>query len=299
MLRQSKHRAAKPIFIILIILTAICFAVAIVFNVLQPLGIDNVFKNDVGNLSDKYVLSITPSGATFSIWGLIYVFQALWILYTITLIFRTNKRQTGELYYDPPFLPGQFYVIYIINLCLNVTWLFSFDSEFLVASFVALFGIAMSLYVCLFFSFRYLWRYESELTKAEMIVNIILVQNGLGFYATWTTVATLLNFGIVLRYVIGVAMETTSYIVLTIILAIFLIVFFSEILILTRRMRYFFAHYIILIVALTGVYTKNWNAESGVQIYNIVILAIVAFTFLVKIIVSAVRGRHDPTSIEK
>ena len=36
----------------------------------------DVFLSSTGNLSDKYQMSFTPAGFTFSIWGIIYFWLA-------------------------------------------------------------------------------------------------------------------------------------------------------------------------------------------------------------------------------
>ena len=44
-------------------------------------GNQDVFTSTTGDLSDKYQLSFTPAGFTFSIWGVIY----LWLAATMVL----------------------------------------------------------------------------------------------------------------------------------------------------------------------------------------------------------------------
>ena len=37
--------------------------------------------NKIGEISDKYPTKITPAGGAFSIWGVIYTIEALFVLY--------------------------------------------------------------------------------------------------------------------------------------------------------------------------------------------------------------------------
>lgn len=46
------------------------------------------FLESTGNISDEFTTQITPSGWTFSIWSIIYIFQALVLLYTLSGLFR-------------------------------------------------------------------------------------------------------------------------------------------------------------------------------------------------------------------
>ena len=46
------------------------------FNIFLS-GSSDIFVSTVGNLSDKYDLSFTPAGFTFSIWSIIYIWLAV------------------------------------------------------------------------------------------------------------------------------------------------------------------------------------------------------------------------------
>ena len=52
--------------------------------------VTGLFKNNTGDISDKFYLNITPASWTFSIWGFIFTWQLLWIIYTLSTICRTN-----------------------------------------------------------------------------------------------------------------------------------------------------------------------------------------------------------------
>ena len=39
------------------------------------------FKNTTSNVSDLFYTQVTPAGWTFAIWGIIYTFQVIWIIY--------------------------------------------------------------------------------------------------------------------------------------------------------------------------------------------------------------------------
>ena len=51
-------------------------------------GNNAAYQSDTGNISDVYSTQITPAGWAFSIWGVIYTWQALWLLYAWTFVFR-------------------------------------------------------------------------------------------------------------------------------------------------------------------------------------------------------------------
>lgn len=46
------------------------------------------FRYSTGNVSGRYETEITPAGWTFSIWGVIYTWLLLMVLYQTTYLFR-------------------------------------------------------------------------------------------------------------------------------------------------------------------------------------------------------------------
>ncbi|OPL20582.1 hypothetical protein AM593_09251, partial [Mytilus galloprovincialis] len=76
---MSGHSATKLLTIGCMIFV---WAVMIVVNALATvkLGRDiGLFKNTTGDISDKYYTQITPAGWTFSIWGVIYTWQGIFM----------------------------------------------------------------------------------------------------------------------------------------------------------------------------------------------------------------------------
>ena len=86
--------------------------------------------------------------------------------------------------------------------------------------------------------------------------------NGLVIYATWLTVATHINLGVVLQYFAGVASGTTGTIVLWVLSLVVLGYFALENTILDRYTRFIFMVYPVLIWALTGVLSAHWGKET-------------------------------------
>lgn len=107
-----------------------------------------IFTSSTGNISDIYSIEITPAGWTFSIWGIIYVFQALWIIYVLISICRPGIGG-GPLYKNPVIVSALFLVVYSLNMGLNITWLIVWDRMILEAALGVLVLITLTLYVCL------------------------------------------------------------------------------------------------------------------------------------------------------
>ena len=244
---------------------------------------------------------VTPARWTFQIWIAIYAWQFLWCLYTLSLIFRRSDATERYLYICPAFLPSSFYAIFILHLSISVTWLFAFDNEFHVASFVALSSMALTLYVCVFFAVYLLWLFETELSRGELWANIVLVHNGLALYATWATVAALLTLRTMLVETLDVQTSSAANAVLAILLVIIVVYPILEMWTVSVRLRYVLTPYLTLGVALAGMLdAHDWDDESGSTpaILKIVASAILAVATVVKVGVTAYRGLRQPTKAE-
>lgn len=138
----------RPIQILLIIFSLLAFIITCIFNGLASGGpngkykrihsfemkeIDDfllssgIFNQRTGSVSDENFTEFTPAGWTFSIWGIIYFWQAAWLLYAISRIFR--RTTAGYLYLVPDTLHYFVFVFYIINLILNIVWLIVWDRK--------------------------------------------------------------------------------------------------------------------------------------------------------------------------
>ncbi|XP_061166893.1 uncharacterized protein LOC133175793 [Saccostrea echinata] len=264
----------------LILINAIVYGVATIFNAFAgSTGVKlGIFKSETGNISDKYYVEITPAGWMFSIWGVIYVWEAVWIVYTIVNLFR--KTENGPLYCNPTLLPWSFFFFFIINMSLNLAWIFLFDREQMIIAFPVLFFIAFTLYVCMFISYRHLDKNIDFLRKDGRKVDIwcirIMVQNGLGVYATWTTIATLINMAIVMIYKGNprVANDDASTVALSILAVELLGYTFVDIVFLDRYTRYTVTPWFVVPIALGASLAKNYKAGSRNSILTIVMISL-------------------------
>ncbi|CAG11643.1 unnamed protein product [Tetraodon nigroviridis] len=120
------------------------------------------FRSSTGNVSARYETDITPAGWTFSIWGLIYAWLSLMVIYTTSYVFR--------------------------GLML---------AALVVLTMLTLSNVA-ALFFCCSATYRHgLWlkTYHSK----DLACLRILVHNGLALYTTWTAIASLINLALVLH----------------------------------------------------------------------------------------------------
>jgi hypothetical protein len=101
-----------------------------------------IFTRQTGTVSDQNLTDFTPAGKfinmikrkiiyysnqgwTFSIWGVIYFWQAAWLIYALSRIPR--KSNNGYLYITPNTLHFSIFIFYIINMGLNTGWVIIWD----------------------------------------------------------------------------------------------------------------------------------------------------------------------------
>ena len=258
-----------------------------------------LFLNDTGAISDKFYLSITPAGWTFSIWGVIYVWQVLFLLYGLSTICRRGPHK-GYLYYDPGHVPGIVYFLYVSNMALNVSWLFIFDRQQILPALIVIALLPFSLYIMLFFTCKAVVDHGMALIEAGMKKEIwltrILVHNAFGMYAAWTTIATLLNLAMVLTYYPGVdlAEDVASSISLGILAFELLFYSFIDFFLIDRYVRFLLTPYLVVPVALIGSIAKNWDITQRNSIITAALLAISGMILILKVSLIVWRQTERP-----
>ncbi|VDI62617.1 Hypothetical predicted protein [Mytilus galloprovincialis] len=289
---MSGHSATKLLTIGCMIFV---WAVMIVVNALATvkLGRDiGLFKNTTGDISDKYYTQITPSGWTFSIWGVIYTWQGIFMVYVLTTICRKVR---NHYLYQMSVLPVAVYGIYIVNNLANIAWIIIWDRQYTIAGLCVILITPFTLYVCLFLSFRQLYRNLAYLSKNDATKEIwfirFFIQNSLAFYAAWVTVASLINLVVVLVYDADVEQELACTITLGILSFEIVAWFIIDNFIIDKYVRYTFSPYIVFFVALIGSFTKNYDLDARyrISIFLLVLMCTAGVLLIVKIITIIIR----------
>lgn len=262
-------------------------------------AVTSLYLSDTGTISDKYDTLITPAGWTFTIWAFIYTWQVVHVIYSLTLLCR--KTSSGHyLYVYPAHIHFSFYIVFMINNAINTGWIFLFDREMLIVSFIFLIGISVAIYVGAVLLCRSLNQAGDVLEKSGNVKDIWMTRlftlNGLAFYGTWCTIATLLNMVIVMQYVSGVDRYVCVWVALGIVTLELICWFILETFVFDRHLRYCFSPYIVLLIAFLGVLSKNYKPEApDMYIYYVFFLiALSALLAIVKVTVMIVRGCRTP-----
>jgi hypothetical protein len=162
-------------FLVLSILNIVGFlGVVIVNGLANALPINN---KTTGALSDQYPNLFVPAGLTFSIWGVIYILLAIFVIYQLITVIRKSTQQY-------PFTE-KIGFIFFISCILNIGWIFAWHYEILPLSLVVmllLLGSLIAIYLRLRIG-------KSDATKRERY----MVHLPFSIYLGWITIATIAN----------------------------------------------------------------------------------------------------------
>lgn len=278
-----------------IILNIVVFILTIIFSQLST-QLNDIFPRTQGEISGTNQTEITPASSTFAIWGFIYLYQAAWIIYTMTLMWRG----------DSDILPPWFYLSYSIGNISSVCWLIVWSRGHLTSAFVILALLGISLQIAMYWGMTGLAKYLDRFPNNEKLPNKIdvwcirlLVLNGVLTYTAWVSIATCLNLCISLQYDLGANGSKAATGVLFALATLIIIWFVLENSFFERFTRYLFMEYIVFIVAFSGILKKHWTNGQGNQgfvlflmILSCILLAARLFIIYYKETKGAIEGRN-------
>jgi len=170
----------KSRLLTLSILNLIGFLGTIVVNGLaNALPLNN---QTTGELSDKYPNLFVPAGLTFSIWGVIYILLAIFVIYGLIISIKNNTQKTAFI--------KNIGILFFISSLANIGWIFAWHYEILPLSLVLMLVILGSL-ITIYLRLRI---GKSDSTLSEKY----LVHLPFSVYLGWITIATIANVTAVL-----------------------------------------------------------------------------------------------------
>lgn len=159
----------------LAILNLIAFlGVVIVNGLANALPINN---KTTAELSDQYPNLFVPAGLTFSIWGVIYILLAIFVIYQLIVTFREDKMKLGPY--------KRIGYLFLLSSILNIGWIFAWQYEIMPLSLV----IMLLLLGCLMAIYLRLGVGKKGFTTREQY----LVHLPFSVYLGWITIATIAN----------------------------------------------------------------------------------------------------------
>ncbi|CAF3755089.1 unnamed protein product [Rotaria sordida] len=277
---------------ILLILTAfISLTITCFFNSLATSGSNNLFTQRTEGISENHLTEFSPARWTFSIWGIIYIWQALWLIYAVTRIPR--KSNISYLYIVPNTLHFVVFVFFIINMILNIGWLFIWDRGYFGWALFIMFFMFITILIPTIITHILLQPnrsiYFNSKRKLDIWLVRILVHNGLAACSTWLYLATLLNLTIWFSHMYNKdfpSVTDASTAALVFLFVGMIGYFICENIIFYCSLAYTFSPWFVLLYTLSGV-QSNHNKRNDIadrnRLYASALLIICCILFIVRL----------------
>ena len=192
---------------------------------------------------------------------MIYAWQALWLLYAWTFACRPNAKRTISV--------GVYAGFSLVN-AINITWTYLWGNFHIVPCAVALIAINFVFYGTIGVFVVNFHKIQYEAKCIDRWLTRVLALNGLLFYNTWTTIASLINLTAVVQYkaeekwLPGIDAATIS---LSFLVGALVFYFLLENTCGDRYFRYVFSVYPVVIWALLGVLANLWRESFDENTY--------------------------------
>ncbi len=222
-----------------------------------------------GELSDKYPNLFVPAGRSFSIWGVIYIMLAIFVIYGLIISVKNNTQKTAFI--------ENIGILFFISSLANIGWIFAWHYEVLPLSLVlmlVILGSLIAIYLRLHIG-------KSDSTRSEKY----LVHLPFSVYLGWITIATIANVTALLVSInwntFGLGEQFWAVAVIIVGIAIALSVLFT-------RKDIFYC--LVVDWALLGILLKRLADSTPVQ--SVIIISIIGMAVIsVGIIAQIVRKR--------
>ncbi|XP_043191623.1 uncharacterized protein LOC122364883 [Amphibalanus amphitrite] len=240
------------------------YALTLFFNYASSNASLGIVPKSAADVSDTHEVFITPIGWAFAIWGIIYTWLGIGLVYGLSQLWR--RTDAGPVYLTPVTLPLSFWLLIIASFCVNVGWLFAWGYEELTAACVLLLLLALcNVLALVVLHIRY---YRAQFaqpppTPRENWYVKTCVHNGLALYTTWTIIAALINLDVVIVYVGEGSNEVASSAIAGVLAASIVIWLLLEITVLDKYTRWTITPGFVLVWALSAVYQKNYDIATG------------------------------------
>lgn len=250
------------------VVSLVAFVAVVVVNAL--VSIVPIGGMTTGQLSDLYPNLFVPAGLTFSIWGVIYILLAMYVVFGLI-------RSRGPAESAGSFLE-RIGVLFIVTCIANIGWIVAW--QFRVLPLSLLFMLALLAALIVIYVRLDVGRSQAPRTERYM------VHLPMSVYLGWITIATIANVTVLLVHYgwngfgIGAQAWTIAVIIVGILIALIALLYRRDI---------FFT--LVIDWALLGIYLKR-SATDGQATQGIIVTSIVGMGLLtLGIIVQLLRRR--------
>ena len=246
------------------ILNTIFFVLMILANILvESLPLNNITTAQVSTRNDTI---LTPTGITFAIWGVIYVWLFLFILYQNGIFLKKGEG-------DNPDIVHAVSIFFIVSSALNIAWLIAWHYEYVTLCFILIFAM----WVTLLFAHGRLLK-EMSNRRQRFFARIPF-----SIYLAWISVAMALNFIAMLKHevpdLLGISETVWGA-------ALVIIIFFLSEFFLMRYRDYAFT--LTILWALSGIlyrYAVELSKQT-LQVNLLLMLAVAMGVLIISLLIS-------------
>lgn len=199
---------------------------------------------NTGQLSDMYPNLFVPAGFTFSIWGVIYLWLAIFAIYGIVSAFSSDASRGAWIDKIGPW--------FLVQAIFNGAWIFAWHYQIVWLSLLLMLGILGSLIM--------MHRKLGVGEVAEVPAITFLVRAPISIYLGWITVATVANVTTLL-----VDAGWGGFGIAEWIWAAIVIIVAADITILMQFRKGDFFHSFVVLWALFGIYSKRSADAEPIQ----------------------------------
>mgnify|MGYP000314759744 CR=1 FL=1 len=233
------------------IFAATAFIAMVVVNYLaNSLPINN---RSTGAISDAYPNLFAPAGVTFSIWGLIYLLLAGYVLYQFISFGKKESRKNERLL-------KRINSLFIVSSIANISWIFAWHYDFI--------GLSVLIMAALLIALIRI----AEILRLQKLSSLekLFLSTPFSVYFGWITVATIANVTVFLVSIGWNGFGIADFIWTTIIL---LVGAATGIWCMTRDNS--IAYGLVLIWAYVGILLKHLSANGFDGQYSSVIITVI------------------------
>ena len=209
----------------------------------------------------------------------------MWIVYAWSFVCRPKDQRTI-------FVPV--YWFRSLTNAFNVSWIFLWGSNYIIAAGVILYGFALTYWISNAFLVIFFNRVNDKATMLDKIITWLLPINSMFFYTTWVSLAAQLNLTIVITHFTSLGKENSGTVGLSLCALLLLVYATLELVIGVQYLQYIYTVYPVVIWACIGILFAHWDdQEVGIRnkVFTIVLLATAAVLYVAKIVLSAIYGR--------
>lgn len=106
----------------LIFANYVIFIAMTFFNVSSTFPLEALFPRSSSDTASERPVEITPAAWTFSTWIIVYIWQAMWLIFCVVLT--CVRTRNAKMYKQPAVFTAQFHLFMLSNFLLNAGWIF-------------------------------------------------------------------------------------------------------------------------------------------------------------------------------